>query len=57
MPLLEASQSVRMGLTRQLIRDARQSEACKLLMSIPGVSVVTAKVLVRCEQCNIIDWR
>jgi len=29
-------------LTRRLIGDARQSEACQLLMSIPGVGVVTA---------------
>ena len=29
-------------LTRRLIRDARESEACRLLMSIPGVGVVTA---------------
>lgn len=29
-------------LTRRLICDARQSEACQLLMSIPGVGVVTA---------------
>jgi transposase len=44
-PLLEAWRSVRMRaaeLTRRLIGDARQSEACQLLMSIPGVGVVTA---------------
>lgn len=45
LPLLEAWRSVRMRaaeLTRRLIGDARQSEACQLLMSIPGVGVVTA---------------
>lgn len=45
MPLLEAWRSVRLRaaeLTRRLIKDARQSEACQLLMSIPGVGVVTA---------------
>jgi transposase len=44
-PLLEAWRSVRLRaaeLTRRLIRDARQNEACQLLMSIPGVGVVTA---------------
>lgn len=45
LPLLAAWRSVRMRaaeLTRRLIGDARQSEACQLLMSIPGVGVVTA---------------
>lgn len=45
MPLLEAWRSIRVRaaeLTRRLIGNARQSEACQLLMSIPGVSVVTA---------------
>lgn len=45
LPLLEAWRSVRMRaaeLTRRLIGDARQNEACQLLMSIPGVGVVTA---------------
>jgi transposase len=45
LPLLEAWRSGRMRaaeLTRRLIGDARQSEACQLLMSIPGVGVVTA---------------
>jgi transposase len=49
MPLLEAWRSVRLRaaeLTRRLIRDARQSEACQLLMSIPGVGVVTASAFV-----------
>jgi len=48
MPLLEAWRSVRMRaaeLTRRLIGDARQSEACQLLMSIPGIGVVTATTL------------
>ena len=45
MPLLEAWRSIRLRaaeLTRRLIGDARQSEDCQLLMSIPGVGVVTA---------------
>lgn len=45
MPLLEAWRSIRLRaaeLTRRLIGDARQSESCQLLMSIPGVGVVTA---------------
>ena len=45
MPLLEAWRSIRLRaaeLTRRLIGDARSSEACQLLMSIPGVGVVTA---------------
>jgi transposase len=49
MPLLEAWRSVRLRaaeLTRRLISDARQSEACQLLMSIPGVGVVTASAFV-----------
>jgi transposase len=49
MPLLEAWRSVRLRaaeLTRRLICDARQSEACQLLMSIPGVGVVTASAFV-----------
>jgi transposase len=45
LPVLEAWGSVRARATelaRQLIASARQSEACRLLMSIPGVGVVTA---------------
>jgi transposase len=45
MPLLEAWRGVRLRaaeLTQRLIGDARKSEACQLLMSIPGVGVVTA---------------
>lgn len=44
-PLLEAWCTVRLRaaeLTSRLIDDARQSEACQLLMSIPGVGMVTA---------------
>lgn len=44
-PLLEAWRSVRMRaaeLTHRLIGDARRSEACQLLMTIPGVGVVNA---------------
>ncbi len=45
LPVLEAWRSVRARaaeLGRQLIASARQSEACQLLMSIPGVGAVTA---------------
>jgi transposase len=45
LPLLEVWRSMRLRaaeLGRQLIADARKSEACQLLMSIPGVGVVTA---------------
>lgn len=48
-PLLEAWRSVRLRaaeLTKRLIDDARQSEAYQLLMSIPGVGVVTASAFV-----------
>jgi transposase len=44
-PLLEAWCSICLRaaeLTKRLVSDARQSEACQLLMSIPGVGVVTA---------------
>jgi transposase len=40
LPLLEAWRSLRMraaDLARQLIVDARQSQTCQILMSIPGV--------------------
>ena len=45
LPVLEAWRSMRRRaaeLGRQLIADARKSEACQLLMSIPGVGTVTA---------------
>jgi transposase len=45
LPILEAWRSTRLRaaeLGRQLIADARKSEACQLLMSIPGVGTVTA---------------
>ena len=45
LPLLEAWRSMRLRaaeLGRQLVADARQSEACQLLMSIPGVGAMTA---------------
>ena len=45
LPVLEAWRSMRLRaaeLGRQLIADARKSEACQLLMSIPGVGTVTA---------------
>lgn len=44
-PLLEAWHAVRLRaaeLGRKLVADARRSAACQLLMSIPGVGVVTA---------------
>jgi transposase len=45
LPILEAWRSMRLRaaeLGRQLIADARKSETCQLLMSIPGVGTVTA---------------
>ena len=45
LPVLEAWRSMRLRaaeLGRQLIAGARKSEACQLLMSIPGVGTVTA---------------
>jgi transposase len=45
LPLLEVWRSMRLraaGVSRQLVANARKSEACQLLMSIPGVGVVTA---------------
>jgi len=45
MPILEAWRSVRARaaeLGRQILTDARQSQACQLLMSIPGVGAITA---------------
>ncbi|MDK1494851.1 IS110 family transposase [Sinorhizobium sp. 7-81] len=45
LPLLDAWRSVRIraaDLGRQLIRDARESQACCLLMSVPGVGAITA---------------
>ena len=44
-PLLEARHAVRFRaaeLGRKLLADARRSDACQLLMSIPGVGVVIA---------------
>jgi transposase len=45
LPILEAWRAARRQATelgRQLVAAARQSQACQLLMSIPGVGVVTA---------------
>ena len=45
LPLLEAWRAVRLRaaeLGRQLVTSARQSEACQILMSVPGVGAVTA---------------
>lgn len=45
LPILEAWRAARRQATelgRQLVATARQSQACQLLMSIPGVGVVTA---------------
>lgn len=45
MPILTAWRSVRVRaaeLGRQVLADARQSQACQLLMSIPGVGAITA---------------
>jgi transposase len=48
LPLLEAWHSTRMHaaeLGRQLIAGARQSNACRILMSIPGVGAITANAV------------
>jgi transposase len=45
LPLLEARRSLReraAELSRQVLASARQSQACRLRMSIPGVGAVTA---------------
>jgi transposase len=45
LPILKAWYGIReqaAGLSRQLIAVARESQSCRLLMSIPGVGVVTA---------------
>ncbi|MBB4383125.1 transposase [Bradyrhizobium sp. SBR1B] len=45
LPMLEAWRGIRIRaaeLGRQLVRDARQSQACRILMSIPGIGVITA---------------
>ncbi|AHD03676.1 IS110 family transposase [Leisingera methylohalidivorans] len=49
MPVLEAWRSVRTRaaeLTRQVLATARQSDACRLLMSIPGIGAITASAFV-----------
>jgi transposase len=48
-PLLEAWCAVRLRaaeLGRQLLADARRNESCQLLMSIPGIGVVTATTFI-----------
>ncbi len=45
LPLLDAWKGLRAraaDLGRQLVADARQSQACRILMSIPGVGAITA---------------
>jgi transposase len=45
LPILEAWRSMRVRaaeLGRQLVAGARQSEACRILMSIPGIGAITA---------------
>lgn len=45
LPLLDAWRSLRIQATelgRQLLAEARRSEQCQLLMSIPGVGAITA---------------
>jgi transposase len=45
LPMLEAWRSLRiraMELGRQLVAGARQNQACRILMSIPGVGAITA---------------
>ena len=48
LPMLEAWRSIRIRaaeLGRQLVADARQSQACRILMSIPGIGAITATSL------------
>jgi len=45
LPMLEAWRGIRTRaaeLGRQLVADARQSQACRILMSIPGIGAITA---------------
>jgi transposase len=45
LPMLEAWRGIRVRaaeLARQLVRDARQSRSCRILMSIPGIGAITA---------------
>lgn len=45
LPMLEAWRGIRIRaaeLGRQLVRDARESQACRILMSIPGIGAITA---------------
>jgi transposase len=49
LPVLGAWRSVRLQaaeLTRQLLATARQNDACRLLMSIPGIGAITATAFV-----------
>ena len=49
LPVLEAWRSVRARaaeLTRQVLAAARQSDACRILMSIPGIGAITATAFV-----------
>ena len=39
-------------LGRQLVRDARQSQACRILMSIPGIGAITATSRSRRERIS-----
>lgn len=46
LPILEAWRSLRIRATElgcQLLADARESQACLILMSIPGVGAITAR--------------
>ena len=45
LPMFEAWRSVRLRaaeLGRQLLAEARQSQACRIVMSIPGIGAITA---------------
>ena len=45
LPMLEAWRSIRIRaaeLGRQLVAEARQSQACRIVMSIPGIGAITA---------------
>jgi transposase len=54
-PMLEAWRGTRIRaaqLGHQLLRDARQSRACRILMSIPGIGAITATSFTAAEPDN-----
>lgn len=54
LPMLEAWCVVRLRAVRlegQIVAEARQNEACRLLMSVPGVGAITASSFVTAIEC------